>query len=220
MNFSPALQIAAKTFAQEAPRAYKNVMSDTGAEKIAALVNEHALGSAAAAIAAGWIPGAGGTVALLASSGFIWAMYYRINTASGIQLSKNLVKSIASAVLTNIITQVAGALAGAVVATALSFVPGIGSVAASVIMGAIVYGTVVGAGVVYLKMLTKLFKAGRGGAIGSMSESELKSAAKSAADETDLKSVVSEAKSAYTKAKKSGEVSGAERVDIGGFEDK
>jgi len=211
------LKVAARTFSKEAPDMYQSFMSNVGAEGIADIVNKHALCAAAASLAAGWIPGVGGAACLLASVGFIWAMYYRVNSAVGIKLSKNVAKSLASAILTNIVTQVGGLLLGTAAASILSFIPGIGSVASDVIMAAIVYATVIAAGIVYLKMLTKLFKAEVN--LESVSESELKNAAKSAADETDLKGVVSEARDAYKSAKKSGEVSGKEDVDISEFKE-
>lgn len=202
---------------KELPDDCRQKLAEASSEKLVNIINTHALGSAAAALASGWVPGAGGTAALLASAGFIWAMYYRINTAIGVKLSKNLVKSLASAILTNIVTQMAGMIAMALAASAISFIPVIGSIAASVIMAGIAYAVVIAAGAVYLRLLTNLFKAGHED-LSEMTENEFKNAANTAVNEVDLQGVVSQARQVYKEGKDSGTITGKEAVDIAEFQ--
>jgi uncharacterized protein (DUF697 family) len=168
--------------------------------ELADIVKFHSKGAAAAALASAWIPGAGGTAAALTSAGFIWSMYGRIGSKIGLPFGTNLLKSLASGVATNLATGVAGAI---VISTLISFIPGLGSVGASVIMGATCYALTLTAGYIYLKILTKLFKAKVD--LTNITEQELKDMAESAAKEDDVSEVIKEAKADFKTKKKQGE---------------
>lgn len=201
----------AKVLAKELPKAYRQGIQEAGAEEIEEIINVHAIGAAASGLAAGWVPGAGGTAALMASVGFIWSMYYRINKKLGIPLSKTVVKSLGAAVLTNLVGSAMALLGGAAIATALSFT-GIGNVFSSLIMGALDYAVVLVSGIIYMKILIGLFKAGKD--VTKMSSAELKSAAENVIKEEDVNSMLKEARDTYKKAYKSGDITGKEKIDL------
>lgn len=163
-------------------------------QEIADIVKTHAAGAAAAGVAAGWIPGAGGLAMAGISAGFIWTMYGRINSKIGLPLTDNLVKSLATGVVTNLAAGFVGAL---VVQTVFSLFPGIGSIGASAVAGGTGYALTVGSGYVYLKLLTNLFLSGKDPT--KMDESSLKEAANNVAANENVKEVMSAAKAAYKK---------------------
>jgi hypothetical protein len=161
-------------------------------EKIAEIVKSHSTGAAVAAVGSAWIPGAGGTAAVLASAGFIWSMYARIGSEINLPMSENILKTIASGVATNL---AAGVAATWVMSSVFSVIPGIGSVAASVIMGGTCYALNLASGYVYLKIMTTLFNSGVDPT--KMSEQELNDMAKKVANDSDVKDVMNKAKQAY-----------------------
>lgn len=169
--------------------------------KIAKIVKFCSKGAAIAGVASGWIPGAGGTAAVVVSAGFVWTMYAQINSAIGLPLSQNIIKSLASGVATNIAASAIGSIA---LTTALSFIPGLGSFAASAIAGGTCYALTLASGFVYLKILTKLFQAGKDPT--SMTAEDLKQTAQTVVEQEDIKSVMKESKESYKSAKASGEI--------------
>ena len=126
-------------------------------QEIADIIKFHSKGAAAAGVAAGWVPGAGGAAATVISAGFIWTMYGRINSKIGLTFSKSILKTLASGIATNL----AGYLVGSLVLNAVfSFIPGLGNIAASAIAGGVCYALTLASGIVYLKILTNIFSAG------------------------------------------------------------
>lgn len=168
--------------------------------EIAGIVKFHSKGAAAAALASAWIPGAGGAAATVTSAGFIWSMYSRIGAKLGLPFRKNVLKSLASGVATNLAAAVAGVIA---MSTLLTFFPGLGNVAATVIMGATCYALTLASGYIYLKIMTKLFS--NGVDLTKVSEKELKELAASAAKDADVQDVIKEAKVEFRARKKQGE---------------
>ncbi|MEI6428758.1 MAG: hypothetical protein WCO45_10295 [Pseudanabaena sp. ELA607] len=160
--------------------------------EIAEIVNFHSQGAAAAAVASAWVPGAGGTAAVLASAGFIWSMYARIGSVINLPMSENVLKTLGSGVATNLASSM---VASVVMSTVFSFIPGIGNVGASVIMGGTCYGLTLASGFVYLKLMTTLFNSGLDPT--KMSEQELNNMAKKVANESDVKDVMNKAKEGY-----------------------
>jgi len=125
--------------------------------EIAKIVKLHSKGAAITAIGTGLLPGVGGTAATVASAGFIWSMYLRINKKIGLTISKSIIKTVAAGVATNLAAGVVAALVGS---TILSLT-GIGVVGASAIMGITCYALTLASGFIYLKILTNIFKAGK-----------------------------------------------------------
>jgi len=161
-------------------------------KEIADIVKLHSAGAAAAGVASGWIPGFGGLAAAGISAGFIWTMYGRVNSKIGLPLGNNIVKSVGTGVVTNLAAYFVGSL---LVSAVFSFIPGIGSVGASVIVGGTCYALTLASGFVYLKLLTKLFLSGKDPT--KMDEDSLKEAARDVAASENMKDVISGAKAEY-----------------------
>lgn len=208
---SGVVHYAVRTMFKELPVVYRKGIEDSGAENIEEIINVHAMGAAASGLAAGFVPGIGGTAALMASADFIWSMYYRINNKLGIPLSKAVVKSLGAAVLTNLAGSSMALVGGAALATALSFT-GIGNVFSSLIMGALDYAVVLVSGIIYMKILVGLFKAGKN--VEDLSAEDLKAAAENVIKSEDVNTMLKEARDSYKKAYKAGEVSGKETLDL------
>lgn len=153
------------------------------------IVQFHAIGAGASSAAAGLVPGAGGFAATACYAGFVWAMYVRLSKKIGIPFNKNILKSLASAVITNII----GTAVTVLIATSVvSLIPGIGSIAASAVDASLGYAVVYVSGIIYLNLLTKLFKSKKD--INDLSDDELKKMAEETVKESDVKSMLKEAK--------------------------
>lgn len=102
------------------------------------------------AVGSAWIPVPGADVAAGAAN--IWGMYIRINNKLDIPFGENIMKSVGSAVATNL----AGFAAMSGVASALKFIPGVGTVSGAIIMSASLYAITMASGWVYLKALCEL----------------------------------------------------------------
>ena len=99
------------------------------------------------AVGSAWIPVPGADVAAGAAN--IWTMYGRLNGKIEIPISENILKSLGAGVATNLTSYVA--VSG--VASAMKFIPGIGTVGGALIMSASLYAVTLVSGWVYLKAL-------------------------------------------------------------------
>lgn len=104
------------------------------------------------AVGSAWIPIPGADVAAGATT--IWTMYTRINSKIGIPFKENVLKSIGAGVATNLTSYMA--MSG--VASAMKFIPGIGSIGGALVMSASLYAITLVSGWVYLKALTTMVK--------------------------------------------------------------
>lgn len=156
---------------------------------------------AAASSIASFIPGVG-AVASVAWVAAIWGMYIRINKDLGISIKENALKSFASAVLTNIIAAAGAYIIALAASVVISFIPGLNALATpiNVILG---YVTVYASGLLYIKLLTKLFKANGN---FEFSEAAAKELAAEVVSENDISEILDEGKSAYRKDKKDGKI--------------
>ena len=188
-------------------KSYQGTLREEGVDEAEDIITGHAIGATVSALAAGWLPGAGATVATVANIGFIWSMYYRLNTALGISLPKNVLKSIASGIAATISANIISLL---VVGTVVSFIPGIGSIAASIIAGACTFSVVLVAAVIYIKMLTKLFKAKAD--FGYITAEEAKEYARNVSREENVDDMIKEANRIYKQARRDGEFSNGSNV--------
>lgn len=102
------------------------------------------------AVGSAWIPIPGADVAAGAAN--IWGMYARINGKIDIPFGENVMKSLASGVATNLASYLA--LSG--VASAMKFIPGIGTIGGAVIMSAGLYAVTLASGWVYIQALCLL----------------------------------------------------------------
>ena len=135
----------------------KGVINRKDIEKAGETIMDCAGLAAVAGVGSGWLPGAGAFVATGVWIAAIWGMYVKINKDLGITIKENVLKSLASALLTNLIAS-AGALILMLIGSSLmSLFPGLGTVGAIAVDGAIGYITVFASGVLYIKILTKLF---------------------------------------------------------------
>lgn len=99
------------------------------------------------AVGSAWIPVPGADVAAGAAN--IWSMYARINNKVDIPVKENILKSIGAGVATNLTSYIA--MSG--VASAMKFIPGIGSIGGALILSASLYAVTLVSGWVYLKAL-------------------------------------------------------------------
>lgn len=183
--------------ARELVHALNKAVDDNLPEEIAEIVKVHSAGAAAAGLASGWIPGAGGLAAAAICGGFIWSMYGRINSKIGLPLTENVVKSLGTGIATNLAAYFVG---GLITSTIFSMVPGIGSVGASAVVGGTSYALTLASGYVYLKVLTNLFLSGNDPA--RMAVDSLKKAAERVVANENMKEVIAAAKAGYTPPKK------------------
>ena len=163
--------------------------------ELADIVVGHAAAAGVSAMAAGALPGVGSIIASGLAVGAIWTMYVRIGKCLNLKISKDLWKAIASAVLANIVTQLAGVLALELV---VGFIPGASIIAAGVVN----FGVTYVAGLIFLKALTEIFKAGINPE--QMTSEQMKRQFSDAAKTVNVKSAFSEAKSAFNEMKKDG----------------
>ena len=154
------------------------------------------LGAAAAAVASGWVPGAGGAIATGIALGFTLSMYYRLCNEMNIKLSKNKLKAIASVAIAEIAAYLVVIIAAE---TVLTFIPGIGSLGASALSGIVNFAMVYIAGALFLKLMLAFTSFGKD--VSSMSEDELKEAMKKEADKKTIENTYKESKKIYKEAK-------------------
>ena len=156
----------------------------------------HAAAAAVASMAAGFIPGAAGFIALGISAGAVWAMYIKICKLCKIKIGKNLLKTIASAVISNIATGLAGLLALELLS---SLVPGMEIVIGGVVNFCVVYM----AGLLFLKLLglffSKIIKSPE-----EINEEEMHKAVKDLVKKENLRKVFKEAKDTFKTMRKDG----------------
>lgn len=172
-------------------------------KEIAGVVEKHSIGAAATGLGAAWLPGVGSTAALAAGAGFVWSMYYRINAKIGIPFGKNILKSLGTAIAANLVS---AAISSVVISSALSLIlPGIGNVAASMLMAGVVFSLTWSCGLVYLKILTRFAKAGVD--FNDVSEEDLKEMADEVIGQTDVKEMMKQAKQQFKEAKARGDIS-------------
>lgn len=175
-------------------------------KELADIVIVHAAAAGISAMAAGALPGVGSIIASGLAVGAIWTMYAHIGKYLHLKISKDLWKAIASAVLANVVTQLAGVLALEMV---VGFIPGAGIIAA----GAVNFGVTYVAGLIFLKALTEIFKAGKNPE--QMTGEQMKKQFSDAAKTVNVRSAFSEAKSAFNEMKKDGSLNEkGKKVDI------
>ena len=100
--------------------------------------------------------------------------------------SKNIIKSLATAIGANL---AAGAISSVVVSSVLSFVPGLGNIAASALMAGVAFSLTWSCGLVYLKVLTRFAEANVD--LGKVGEEDLKAIADKMEELTESNSQIS-----------------------------
>lgn len=144
------------------------------------------------AVGSAWIPVPGADVAAGAVN--IWSMYARVNTKIGIPFGENVLKSIGSGVATNLASYFA--MSG--VASALKFIPGLGTYGGALILSASLYAITLVSGWVYLQALVLLVQRNganiESGDLGAAVQEVLK-------DKATIKQFIEAAKKDYKKVK-------------------
>lgn len=176
--------------------ATKNVIEEEKVEKAGKTIQTCAIVSAASGLGASLFPG-GSLVLTAVAIGAVWTMYVKINKDLGISISDNTLKSLASAMLSNFITNVGSFIVAIVVTAIIGFIPALHilSIPAQTLVA---YLTVFSAGILYIKFLTKMFKA-KGNF--DTSNVDVKQAAQDIVSETDIKAMLKDVKKSYKEDK-------------------
>lgn len=142
------------------------------------------------ALGSAWIPIPG--VDMAAGAASIWGMYIRINNKIGVTVKENVIKTVASGVATNL----ASYAAASGVASALKFIPGIGTITGAIAMSATTYAVTLASGYVYLQALVYLAEKNN----GKIDFSGLSSAVKRVLDDkSTIQEIIADAKRNYKK---------------------
>ena len=178
--------------AGELCKAMNETVDEHMPEKLAGIVKTHS----AIAVGTALVPIPIADVAAAVTN--IWTMYVRINKEVNIPFAENALKSIALGVVTNI---GAGLVAGVVLGTVAKFIPGLGTLGGTIVMGSTVYAVTLASSVIYMKALTKLL-ASKVKNNCEMTEKDLDAAVKETMKDKDLiKTVMAEAKAGYAEEK-------------------
>ena len=174
---------------------------------LADCVRNHAAAAGVAAAAMGVVPVAGTVAALAVLVGANWRMYIKICEIIGLKMGRDTLKAIASAVITNIAANIASVFAFSVLT---SVVPGVGAVATGVMQ----FCTLYFAGLMFLNILTRLFRVRRKD-IEDMSNEEWIASIKKEIAGIDKKALIKEAKNVFMEMKSNGSMEqAAKTVDI------
>lgn len=207
-----ALESTIKTLLLQGLRRQDDILKEYASDGVVKILKQHGVAAAGLGAVTGMVTGVGATAAAVAAIGVTWSMYFRINNELNLKFSKVSVKSIASAVITNMITNIAGLVGTTVLATLVSFIPAVGNAASAMISAAMDYAIVIAAGIVYMNIISAWTKNNMNPS--NMSEEEIKKAVEQGINETNVKEIIKAARKDYVKARKSGDVTGQERVDI------
>lgn len=205
MNPTPYLYFAFKGLNE----AMKGSLDGTKIESIKETINNFAIASAIASMAAGAIPGVAGVVAALTQAGFVWATYVKINKTLGISMSENTAKFIGSAIVTNIVAGGGALLAAYAGAAVLSFIPIFGQVASAAIDGALGYIIIYASAVIYLLLISKMIQPN--GTLKVAANDNTKRIIEDIVKDSNLKDIIKEGRNSYKKAKADGSLDKAKK---------
>lgn len=174
-----------------------SLIKDAQVEKVGEIIQSRAIVAAAGGIGTAILPGVGSVVAAAVAVGAVWEMYVQINRELRISISDNKLKSLASAMLSNLLSNIGGAFLAMVAVIAGGFIPIINTLLAP-IQAMIGYISVFAAGILYVKFLTKVFKAKGSFSLDDIDENK---ASKDVIRESDVNSMVSELKKSFREDK-------------------
>lgn len=205
MNPTPYLYFAFKGLNE----AMKGSLDGTQIESIKETINNFAIASAVASVAACAIPGVAGVVAALTQAGFVWATYVKINKTLGISMSEHTAKFIGSAIVTNIVTNGGALLVAYAGAAVLSFIPLFGQVASAAIDGALGYIIIYASAIIYLLLISKMMQPN--GTIKVGENDSTKRVIQEIIKENDIEDIIKEGRNSYKKAKADGSLDKAKK---------
>lgn len=180
-----------------------NVIQQENLEKVENVIQTCAIIAAVSGVGGGMLPGAGGVVLTVASVAAIWGMYVKINKELDISISENTLKSLASAMLTNLIAGAGASLVAIVATTIIGFIPGLHFLAIPA-EAMIAYVTVFASGILYIKFLTKVFKAK--GKFDVQEGEKMDQVIADVIRDTNMKSMIDDVKESYKQDKKDGKL--------------
>ena len=157
-------------------------------EKISGIVKVHALLCTVAAFVGGFLSDGMEIAAMIVMNISLWSMYFRINRALGLKFWKTFLKSLGAAFLSNIGQNVIGFISMIILEALSSNFSLFGGITAIIIAVVMNFVAVVLGGIIYIKLLTKLFSAGK--KRSETIESDLKYAVKSVLKEEDISSML------------------------------
>ena len=163
---------------------------EVNAEEVASIVENHAVATALSATAAGVVPGAGGTIALGIACASTITMYGRLAKAMGVRLNNGLIRAVASAVVADLAATVTATI---VVAAAISFIPGVGSMASATLTGFSNFGFVYLAGIIFIKLVAALGVS----KVETMTQEDITAEAKNIQNSMNIKAAMKEARQVY-----------------------
>lgn len=179
-------------------------------EELLNIVKAHALGGAAAGLGIAWLPGAGSTISTVAAVAALWSMYFRINNCIGLRTNKVLLRTLASAMMSNLAQAAISFIAGAALSSLLSLT-GIGGVASSIIMASMDYAVIYAGGLMYLKLLTGLMRAGQNPS--DLKPEDVNAHIRKTLAGEDINAMIRKYSTEYKRGRKNGTITGCETYD-------
>ena len=204
MNPTPLLYLAFKGLNDS----MKGSLDGTQIECIKETINNFAIASAIASMAAGVIPGVAGVVAALTQAGFVWATYVKINQTLGISMSENTAKFIGSAIVTNIVTGGGAMLLAYAGAAVLGLFPFFAPLTIF-INGALGYIIVYVSAVIYLQLISKMMQPD--GTLKVAENDDTKHIIQEIIKQNNIEDIIKEGRNSYKKAKADGTLDRAKK---------
>lgn len=205
MNLTPYLYLAFKGLGD----AMKGSLDGTKIESIKETINNFAIASALASMAACVIPGVAGVVAALTQAGFVWGTYVKINKTLGISMSENTAKFIGSAIVTNLVTCSGALLLSYAGAAIVGLIPLYGQALAAAIDGALGYIIIYVAAILYLQLITELMQPN--GSLCVSESDDTKHIIEKIVKRSNIEEMIKEGRSSYKKAKADGSLDKAKK---------
>ena len=191
---------AASGFLKIAINGLQGAMSDLGKEidkeEISDIVLSHAVIATGVGVGGGLIPGVGPALSIGGVAATLLTMYVRLAKAVGVTLKEGTLKALISGIVADLSSVVIVNLG---LATIVSFVPGVGSLASAALSAVGDFAMTYIGGYIFIKMLTAIFKSKKD--ITKMGKAELTTLASSIIVSTNMKAIVKEAKNEYTEHK-------------------
>lgn len=205
MNPTPLLLLAFK----ELNDSMKGSLDGTKIESIKETINNYALASAVAGLAAAVVPGVASVVAMLTQTGFVWATYVQINKTLGISMSEHTAKFLGTAIITNLATNAGTTLASYAAAAVISFIPLFGQALSAATIAALGYMMVYTAAVIYLKLISRLMLPN--GTLNVKEDDDTKHIIEDIIKKNNIKDIIKEGRNSYKQAKADGSLDQAKK---------
>lgn len=171
--------------------------------ELADIVKKHAIAATVAGAGSGWIPLVGATLGTTITAGIIFSMFVKISNKLELPFKDNLIKGIVSGISAILL----GFLGGWALGTAVSLIPGVGTVASVIVDATQCFCLTLVSGILCFKTLTKILENETD--LSQLTDEDLQNIAKEVAGKEDIKFLMHEAKEEYKLSKKNGEIKNA-----------